>query len=356
MASSNPGKLVVQQAHTNQATVMYSLGPWLVGMCLDLFLQGILTSQFFNYYAWYGKSDTWKFTTAVGALAVMTTLKTIQALYAYFSFYSYRANHHRSTIVWVQDIVYFDDLNSALQMRFSVWYQMGNAIMVALIAFYVQCYFCYRLWAISTRYWVVAPILFLYVFSVGAATGATYYTVLADPRSGHWLSVHYATVFVGDVLLAVAMAYFLLCTKKRVLPQTKNLLDSLIRLTFQTAAPAVIVALLNLIFVFLPDPYVKGISSAFIQPLPKLYAISMMWTLNARRDIRITSSSLSVYTSPNYAHDFPSPTFPRSPRFTHEIPMNSFQVSRSSMLFTDTDSTKQVQTTSTTAGDNVSCL
>lgn len=340
MAGSNSYKLVAQQVDTDQVAIMYSLGPWLVGMCLDLFLQGILTSQFFNYYAWYGKSDTWKFTTGVGALVVMTTLKTIQAF----------------TIVWVQDIVYFDDLNSALQMRFSVWYQMGNAIMVALIAFYVQCYFCYRLWAISTRYWVVAPILFLYVFSVGAAAGATYYTVLADPRLGHWLSVHYATVFVGDVLLAVAMAYFLLRTKKRVLPQTKNLLDSLIRLTFQTAAPAVVVALLNLIFIFLPDPYVRGISSAFIQPLPKLYAISMMWTLNARRDIRINSSSLSIYTSPNYAHDFPSPTFPRSPRFTHELPMNSFQVSGSSMLFTDTDSTKQGQTTSTTAGDNVSCL
>ncbi|KAK0196177.1 hypothetical protein F5146DRAFT_1133664 [Armillaria mellea] len=342
MAGSNPRLLVTQQVRTDQEAIMYSLGPWLVGMCLDLFLQGILTSQFFNYYAWYGKSDTWKFTTAVGALAVMTTLKTIQALYA--------------AIVWMQDIVYFDDLNSALQMRFSVWYQMGNAIMVAFIALYVQCYFCYRLWAISTRYWVVSPILFLYVFSVGAAAGATYFTVLADPRLGHWLSVHYATVFVGDVLLAIAMAYFLLRTKKRVLPQTKNLLDSLIRLTFQTATPAVIVALLNLIFVFLPDPYVKGISSAFIQPLPKLYAISMMWTLNARRDIRITSSGLSIYTSPNYTRDFPSPTFPRSPVFTHGIPMNSFQVSGSSMLFTDTDSTKQGQTASITAADNVSCL
>ncbi|KAK0448921.1 uncharacterized protein EV420DRAFT_1275471 [Desarmillaria tabescens] len=293
---------------------MYSLGPWLVGMCLDLFLQGILTSQFFNYYAWYGKSDTWKFTTAVGVLAVMTTLKTIQL------------TTHGSAIVWIQDIVYFNDLDSALQMRFYVWYQMGNAIMVAFIAFYVQCYFCYRLWAVSSRYWVVSPILFLYVFSLGTAAAATYYIVLADPRLGHWLSVHYATEFVGDVLLAVTMAYFLLRTKKRVLPQTKNLLDSLVRLTFQTATPAVIVALLNLIFIFLPDPYVRGISSAFIQPLPKLYAISMMWTLNARRDIRIASSSLSIYTSRNYAQDLPSPTFPRSPRFTHEIPMNSFQV------------------------------
>ncbi|KAG7450026.1 uncharacterized protein BT62DRAFT_886931 [Guyanagaster necrorhizus] len=293
---------------------MYTLGPWLVGMCLDIFLQGILTSQFFNYYAWYGKSDTWKFTVGVGALAVMTSLKTIQA------------DHHGSAIVWMQDIVYFNDLDSALQMMFFVWYQMGNAIMVAFIAFYVQCYFCYRLWAVSRRCWVVSPILFLFVFSLGTAAAATYYIVLADLRLEHWLSVHYATAFVGNVLLAVAMAYFLLHTKKCVLPETMNMLDSLVRLTFQTTTPAVVVALLNLIFIFLPYPYVKSISSSFIQPLPKLYAISMMWTLNARRDIRIASSSLSIYTSRSYAHDLPSPTFPRSPRFTHEIPMNSFQV------------------------------
>ncbi|KAK0212156.1 hypothetical protein DFS33DRAFT_1279558 [Desarmillaria ectypa] len=340
MAGSNLSKLLNQQGHTDREAVMYSLGPWLVGMCLDLFLQGILTSQFFNYYAWYGKSDTWKFTIGVGALAVMTTLKTTQAF----------------AIVWVQDIVYFNDLNSALQTSFVVWYQMGNAIMVAFIGFYVQCYFCYRLWVISTRYWVISPILFLYAFSLGAAAAATYYIALADPRLEHWLSAHYASVFVGDVLLVVAMAYFLLSTKKRALPQTKNLFDSLVRLTFQTATPAVIIALLNLIFVFLPHPYMRSISSAFIQPLPKLYAISMMWTLNARRDIRIASSSLSIYASRNYAHNFPSPTSLRSPRFTHEIRMNSFQTSGSSMMFPDTDFCEARPGYSTTAGDSVSCL
>ena len=39
------------------------------------------------------------------------------------------------------------------------------------------------------------------------------------------------------------------------------------------------------------------ISTAFNQPLPKLYAISMMWTLNARKEIRTVRARLNSPTS-----------------------------------------------------------
>jgi hypothetical protein len=37
------------------------------------------------------------------------------------------------------------------------------------------------------------------------------------------------------------------------------------------------------------NPLLGYVEIAFNQPLPKLYAISMMWTLNARRAIRARS-------------------------------------------------------------------
>jgi hypothetical protein len=87
--------------------------------------------------------------------------------------------------------------------------------------------------------------------------------------------------------------------------RTVGLISALVRLTFQTAAPAALwyvdqkpcqpksnaipSAMLNLIFsqIYGSD---KIISTAFNQALPKLYACSMMWTLNARRDIRLIHS------------------------------------------------------------------
>lgn len=132
---------------------LFFLGPWLVGLCLDLFLQGILSSQFSNYYSWYGKTDGIGLKVAVGVLAIVTSLKSIQCF----------------AIVWIQLIDNFLDLQTAINMRFVTWYQIGNPLMVAFIGFYVQMYFCYRLWVVSKLWWVPLPIIFLFLFALIAA-------------------------------------------------------------------------------------------------------------------------------------------------------------------------------------------
>ncbi|KAK0201091.1 hypothetical protein DFS33DRAFT_1277404 [Desarmillaria ectypa] len=95
----------------------------------------------------------------------------------------------------------------------------------------------------------------------------------------------------ADVLLSSSTAWFLLKNRKHVIPQTASLLNALVRLTFQTAALPAICAMINLIFVYTKNNYSKNVVSVFIQALPKLYAISMMWTLNARRAIRVAFAS-----------------------------------------------------------------
>jgi hypothetical protein len=42
----------------------------------------------------------------------------------------------------------------------------------------------------------------------------------------------------GDLILSLTTAYFLIKSKQGVLPQTVGLISALVRLTFQTAAPA----------------------------------------------------------------------------------------------------------------------
>ncbi|PBK92443.1 hypothetical protein ARMGADRAFT_930465 [Armillaria gallica] len=293
-----------------------TLGPWLVGLCLDLLLQGVLTSQFSNYHLWYSSTDGYQLTVSVGVLAVITTLKSIQVCYV---------------IVWVQQIVYFNDFDSAADMRNNAWYERCNTLFVALIALYVQFYFCYRLYAISKLWWIVAPILFLYLFAVGSVAAAIHYISNSQESDNlaPWLSAHYGIVFAGDVLLAGTTAYFLLKTKKNVLPQTVGMINALVRLTFQTATPAAVCALINLIFIYLKNPNIRGFSNVFIQALPKLYAISMMWTLNARRRIRVAngSSSLTGGTSNEPTRmDFSRSMMRRRVNVGEDIAMSGIQV------------------------------
>ncbi|KAJ7452950.1 hypothetical protein FB451DRAFT_1409227 [Mycena latifolia] len=53
------------------------LGPWIIGSSLDLFLQGVLSCQFVNYYTWYS-NDKGHLRIIVGILALGTYLKSIQ--------------------------------------------------------------------------------------------------------------------------------------------------------------------------------------------------------------------------------------------------------------------------------------
>lgn len=257
--------------------VAYGLGPWLVGMALDWFFLGILTTQFSNYYSWYGRKDGVGMKIAVGVLALLTTLKSIQAF----------------SIVWIQQINYFTDIQGALALHETAWYHTGNIIMEASISFYVQCYFSYRLYALSKMWWIAAPIMVLYVLGLASAIVVTYYiaSFIIDKQTEHWISVHYASAFVTDLLLSSATAWFLLTNRKHVLPQTASLLNALARLTFQTAALPAICAMINFIFVYTIGRTFNNVVSVFIQALPKLYAISMMWTLNARRAIRVAFAS-----------------------------------------------------------------
>ncbi|KAJ7452949.1 hypothetical protein FB451DRAFT_1565855 [Mycena latifolia] len=188
-----------------------------------------------------------------------------------------------------------------MMLAFTAWWESGNALMVAVIGLYVQTYFCYRLWVISTKWYVVAPILLLCLFGFLAIVVAIYFVVAQDiARIPPWLGAHMASVFgqsgvfIGDVLLTLTTAYFLINCRKDVLPQTAGLLSALIRLTFQTAAPSTFCAMIYLIFsqITIPTgiPTPSRMVTVFNVPLPKLYAISMMWTLNARRSIRAHST------------------------------------------------------------------
>ncbi|KAJ6566543.1 hypothetical protein B0H19DRAFT_1138131, partial [Mycena capillaripes] len=176
--------------------------------------------------------------------------------------------------------------------------------MVAILDFYVQCYFCTRLWAVSKRWWVVMPIFILFVFALLSMVIGTYYiATLQEQQVTDWFAAHLSSVFAGDVVLSATTAYFLIKSKKSVISnQTAELFRSLIRLTFQTATPAALVAMFNLIFSQMyrtNKPLLGYVEIAFNQVLPKVYAISMMYTLNARRAIRSRASGSRVSSSRN---------------------------------------------------------
>ncbi|KAJ7223683.1 hypothetical protein B0H12DRAFT_1078126 [Mycena haematopus] len=241
------GLLTGEQKH--QANFL--LGPW-----------GVLSCQFVNYYTWYEArpegcygDDNLRLRIVVGVLILLTVLKSI----------------HAFAVLWINFIVYFGALEDAILLSYTAWWQSGTPLMVAVVGF-------------------LRPILFL-LPSLGniqkvvcRSTDCDYIPLCLSFHRGR-VAAHLSATFSkgrssGDIILSFTTAYFLLKTKKDVLPETVGLISALVRLTFQTGRSSSHLPRFLVTRLTTPRP-----------ALPKLYAISMMWTLNARRSIRAEHSS-----------------------------------------------------------------
>ncbi|KZV83777.1 hypothetical protein EXIGLDRAFT_754205 [Exidia glandulosa HHB12029] len=250
-----------------------TVAPWLVGCFLDLFTQGILACQFSNYFSWY-KDDKPLMRYAVMGLVLLTILKLLDSCAA----------------VWISLVENFGDLDGAVNLSYTAWWQSGVPLMGATMDFYCQAYFLYRLLALSKRSWAVIPVALLLVFAFVSGIILTVYIKLEDNLNlRHWFAAHLGSAFAADLLMTITTGFFLLQTRKNSLKQTQTLIDMLIKLTWQSAAPSAVCALVNLILSQWRSEFL--VSTIPNMLLPKLYAISMMWTINSRKTIRLVSAS-----------------------------------------------------------------
>ncbi|KAH8824115.1 hypothetical protein DL96DRAFT_1818800 [Flagelloscypha sp. PMI_526] len=267
-------------------TSVLVLGPWVIGAFADVLLQGILLAQFASYFRWY-RDDAVGLKAVVIGLVILTCLKTLQSC----------------AIVWIQNVIFFGDQQGAILLSYTTWWQSGNPLMVAFIGLYVQLYFLHRLRIISKSWLVTIPIGIIQIFAfVSIVIGTIFIAKAENTKIANWFAAHLSSVFAGDMLMTIAMIYFLLKTKKTVLPQTVGMITALIRLTLSSAAPAAICAMINLV---LSQVYVGTdnlMSTAFNQALPKLYAVSMMYVLNSRRDLRMSNGRSGGITSSTSNH------------------------------------------------------
>ncbi|KAJ7309443.1 hypothetical protein DFH08DRAFT_1049751 [Mycena albidolilacea] len=179
------------------------LGPWLVGGCLDIFLLGILLTQFRNYFTWY-HDDKMSLRVIVAILLVGHILKTA----------------HAFAIIWIQNIAYFGNLQGAILLNYTTWWQSGTPLIDGIFGFYVQIYFCYRLWMISKKLFVVVPVAIIFLFAFLSIVVATYFIATTNlPQISNWFAAHLGSVFAGDVCMTSLTAYFLIKSKADVLPQ-----------------------------------------------------------------------------------------------------------------------------------------
>ncbi|KAJ6469258.1 hypothetical protein C8R45DRAFT_1218414 [Mycena sanguinolenta] len=243
----------------------YILGGWDLAICFTLFLQGVLCSQFAHYKD-STKRDSVEIKLFVAGLALLTTLKTSQCL----------------AIMWMQNVTLFENVEGASTLWDTAWYSRLTMLLKTAVPFYVQMFFCYRLWASRISRNVYIAIICVMVFSFALICGVlgTFYIFTAEKPGFHltsyWVETHMGVVVFGDLVLTGSIVFWLLRHNKA---QSR-----------QSAAPLTLCSLINFSVLLLrasaPDtPAFLMLHFITNNILPHLYAWSAMWTLNSRDDI-----------------------------------------------------------------------
>ncbi|KAJ7725898.1 hypothetical protein B0H14DRAFT_554227 [Mycena olivaceomarginata] len=268
--------------------IYYVLGGWFIGSSVVLLLEGILISQVSNYYSWYPE-DSVAMKMAVAVLFLFTVLKTIQSF----------------AITWINSVLYMRDPAGTVALN-KEWYQVVNIPLGAVIAAYVQTYYCYRLWKLSGKWWYVAPLVTVMLVGLVSAivTGAV---IAASGKSSNWFAVHVSCTFATDVLITGASTFFLVRARQKALSHTRKLISNLIKICCQTALPATTATLIELICSRIGGKSLKpqatnSIILVLLDTVPIMYANCMLYILNTRRSLRSADASAGLGNSNTNNH------------------------------------------------------
>ncbi|KAJ7479152.1 hypothetical protein FB451DRAFT_1172263 [Mycena latifolia] len=272
------------------------LGPWNMGAMFSWLLQGILLSQTTFYFSTY-KNDSGFTRGFITLVAVMNIFKSVMC----------------GSTLWVRSVDKFGDWNG---ITHGYWPQRTQVLVSELICFTVHIYFILRVFRLTKRNWYLLAFLSCCA-SLGISGGILFTKLIYQPTDGtHVIRFGTAMIIMLVGLLSCDvtitgtsttirvlwriysqisfLVFFCLLKSKTGFNSTDSLINRIVRLTWMTAFPPTLCAVLNLAFyIAVPgsDTFV-----AFNIVLSYLSSISMMYTINCRK---VTQSGIVNGSSGN---------------------------------------------------------
>ncbi|KZP27535.1 hypothetical protein FIBSPDRAFT_1040088 [Athelia psychrophila] len=254
--------------------------PWgviLIGVFISLVLYGIIVAQVFTYYQYSEKDPLWQ-KVFVGILFSLDSLSSALAM------------------AWMYQLL-IDNWGNIVAFESGDWLLGSDPMVAGVVAFMVQLFFAWRIHIIAGQ-----PLLTMGIVACsfatlcgGIGTGIAVlwvknYALFASfrPIAIVWL----ISATVGDISITVALTYHLR-RRKGTFAATDRMLDRIVQLTIQNGLLTALVSIVDMtLYLSTPIPY--HIALSFL--MPKLYANTVLSSLNARRSLRplgkITESGL----------------------------------------------------------------
>ncbi|KZP30704.1 hypothetical protein FIBSPDRAFT_1037971 [Athelia psychrophila] len=261
--------------------------PWgviLIGVFISLILYGIIVAQVFTYYENSDRDPLWQ-KAFVGILFLLDTLSSILAM------------------AWMYQLL-VDNWGNIVAFESGDWLLAADPMVAGMVAFMVQLFFAWRIHIVAAKPLLTTGIVLCSFVTLcgGIGTGIAVlwvksYALFASFQQIAVIWLISATV--GDISITTALTYHLR-RRKGAFEATDRLLDRIVQLTIQNGLLTSIVSIVDIsLYLSTPKPY--HIALSFL--MPKLYANTVLSSLNARRRLRplgkITDSGSTSTRAPD---------------------------------------------------------
>ncbi|KAG7087223.1 hypothetical protein E1B28_013205 [Marasmius oreades] len=248
-----------------------TMGAVLIGVIVASFLYGISFIQAYIYYFITPSRDRWPLKTLVGAVILFDTIHQILV------------SHTIYTYVIV-------NYGKPLTLGVAVWSLLAEVLFNGFTGFLVQSFLTRRVWRLSKKnYYLAAPAFFLVFAEFGCIIAFGIKALVSvktfeDLGTMKWLSVLVnALAAAGDVYITASLSY-LLQGSRTGFQRSDAMIRKLINYAVNTGLLTTCTAIASLISILAaPNTFIY---IAFFFAIGRLYANSLLCTLNARPLIR----------------------------------------------------------------------
>jgi Family of unknown function (DUF6534) len=244
------------------------LAPVLVGTFFSIFLSGILVVQCYNYFLYFPKDRKWM-KVIVGYMLLSDMIHT-----------------GVECAITFQYLISLFGQNEAI--LFSTHLFSCIPLFTVAIATVAQCFFAWRVTRLTKSKLLGGAIGILAFIEFLGGTGSTIGMVLVEDilefeKFKGVVIVWFTSCVLCDSLISFSLCHYL-STHRTGLPTTDYLISRINRTTIQTGLVTSVWAIADLV-VF--NAQNNSMHLLFCFPLPKIYANSMLSTLNARQSLAI---------------------------------------------------------------------
>ncbi|TFK75054.1 hypothetical protein BDN72DRAFT_832769 [Pluteus cervinus] len=299
-----------------------TFGAALIGVIVAAALHGISCVQAWYYYT--HQTDTWAVKSLVGAVM---TFDTIHQVLISHSVYSYLVSYY----------------GRPEKLQSLVWSMVVEVLFNGFTALLVQSFLTMRVWRLSNRnVWATSLVLILVLGEFGCVVAFTsmalHFRTFEELARLKYLSITVnALAAAGDVLIA-AILCTLLHRSRTGFHRSDTMINKLILFAVNTGVLTSLCAIASLISIVVAGETFLYI--AFFFCIGRLYANSLLATLNARKMIRGAADGIHS-TSDNVSLSLRE--FPKHASSAKRPPNISIKIDTTKEFATDSDQGHEVE-------------